>query len=310
MTATRKSLQSFADMALNPEVNRLSLESKIEQNLIPDCPDDHSTQRHIDGLQKIGTWCYYYQKFVSWWAENTHNGLKSVPFSIFRKGNGKLPCWSFSTCPGKYCPGAGDCLNWCYSFKAWRYPAAYFRQVQNLLLVRNRPDIVRQAFQNLPQEQTVRLYVDGDFDSLTTMIFWFETMQLRPDLQVYGYSKSWKLFLDYDKLGRRWPTNYTLNLSSGSKYPKTMVKLLEKLPIPTGEFLALPAASKMPARRTEPAKWSAWAKALKDTAKRAGIHKSFVCPGKCGDCLPKGAHACGSKKFRGTNSIPVLIGIH
>lgn len=299
MTVTRKTLIAFADMALT-----------LTTNTLPDCPDNHDNRTHNDGTQTRGTWCYYYEKFDTWFDTIASSTLESVPFSVFIKGNGKLPFWSFSTVPGNFCPGAGPCLNWCYSFKAWRYPAAYFRQVQNLLLIRNRPDIVRQAFQNLPQEQTVRLYVDGDFDSLDTMTFWFDALPTRQDLKVYGYSKSWQLFLDYQKTGKTFPTNYVLNLSSGSKYPEAMKKLLAKLPIPTGEFIALPAASKMPEKRKQPTMWAAWAKALKDTAKRSGITKAFVCPGKCGDCLPAGAHACGSEKFRGNNPIPVLIGIH
>ena len=58
-------------------------------------------------------------------------------FSIFAKdGNGKLPFLAFSSLPGKgFCVGAGDCLSFCYSFKAWRYPAAFCRQVQVLEIV-------------------------------------------------------------------------------------------------------------------------------------------------------------------------------
>ena len=43
-------------------------------------------------------------------------------FSIMAKdGNGKLPFLAFSSLAGKgFCIGAGDCLNFCYSFKAWR----------------------------------------------------------------------------------------------------------------------------------------------------------------------------------------------
>ena len=54
-------------------------------------------------------------------------------FKIFTKGNGKLPFYSFSSLPGVTCPGAGDCLKFCYSFRSWRYPAAFFRQIQNTI---------------------------------------------------------------------------------------------------------------------------------------------------------------------------------
>ena len=33
------------------------------------------------------------------------------------------------------CPGAGSCVDWCYSLRAWRNPQAFFRQLQNTLLM-------------------------------------------------------------------------------------------------------------------------------------------------------------------------------
>ena len=35
--------------------------------------------------------------------------------------------------------------------------------------------------------------------------------------------------------------------------------------------------------------------------------KAFACPGNCGNCLPAGQHACGSKSFAG---VAIGIGIH
>jgi hypothetical protein len=57
-------------------------------------------------------------------------------FTVIAKGNGKLPFLAFSSLPGRgFCPGAGDCLKFCYSFRAWRYPAAFSRQAQNSILM-------------------------------------------------------------------------------------------------------------------------------------------------------------------------------
>ncbi len=57
------------------------------------------------------------------WARAFHHvadvieGTKQ-PRSVFiLKGNSKLPFAAFSTLPGITCPGAGECLEWCYSFK-------------------------------------------------------------------------------------------------------------------------------------------------------------------------------------------------
>jgi len=61
-------------------------------------------------------------------------------------GNSKLPFLAYSELPMATCPGAGECgvykkdastgtiaSGWCYSFKAWRYPAAFGRQFLNTL---------------------------------------------------------------------------------------------------------------------------------------------------------------------------------
>ena len=46
-------------------------------------------------------------------------------FTVFARGNSKLPFLAWSSLPGRgFCHGAGACLDFCYSFKAHRYPAA------------------------------------------------------------------------------------------------------------------------------------------------------------------------------------------
>jgi len=223
-------------------------------------------------------------------------------------GNGKLPFITFSAIPGIPCVGAGPCLKFCYSFKSWRYPDAFFKQLQNLYLLKTTLGraTITQAFDALPSGRDLRLYVDGDFDSLKTMKFWFELLETRPDVPVYGYSKSWELLLLWDKLGRKFPSNYKLNASSGSKYGRDTLAKIQKLSCYRGTFDALPVDSKMPVKADEPQAWQAWAKALRNIAKSKGYGKVFVCPGKCGNCIPDG-HACGSSRFDG---VPVVIGIH
>ena len=74
----------------------------------------------------------------------------------------------------------------------------------------------------------VRLYVDGDFDSLETLEFWMHICERYPQMRFYGYSKSWDIFLAYDKKHNgKWPANYLLNLSNGSFY--------ERLDTPKGD---------------------------------------------------------------------------
>ena len=226
------------------------------------------------------------------------SGSGQAEFTIFAKGNGKLPFYAFSSLPAITCPGAGPCLKFCYSFKAWRYPAAFFRQLQNSILVKKQDPQLSHAFNILPKDRKVRLYVDGDFDSLETLDFWMELIRARSDLKVYGYSKSWMEFLKYKK---EFPSNYLLNLSSGSKYGSGIKKLMEKLSCTRDEFLALSIP-----KGSGKIKTKSYIQAVQKSAKDSGFDRVFVCPGKCGECA-NGNHACGNEKFTG---IKIAIGIH
>ena len=237
---------------------------------------------------------------------------------IFAKGNGKLPFFAFSSLAGLDCPQAGACLyrggdesagpmsGFCYSFKAWRYPAAFFRQLVNSLRLRTKAgrDEIVAAWMALPKGATVRLYVDGDFASPEILAFWMRLCFARPDLKVYGYSKSWALLLAYAESGARFPSNYLLNLSSGGSGTDAEKDAVSRLPIARGEFVAVQTladhGNAYQSRRN--AGFGDYARDVKTQAGR----KVFVCSGKCGDCTPSG-HACGSEKFRG---IPIAIGIH
>jgi hypothetical protein len=235
---------------------------------------------------------------------------------IFAKGNGKLPFFAFSSLAGLDCPQAGACLygasgdllgGFCYSFKAWRYPAAFFRQLVNSLRLRTKAgrDEIVAAWMALPRDATVRLYVDGDFASPEILAFWMRLCQARPDLRVYGYSKSWRLLLSYDEAtGGRWPSNYLLNLSSGGSGTEAEKEAVSRLPIARGEFIAIPTLRDH-GNAYQSRKHAGFSEYARDVKEQSG-RKVFVCSGKCGDCTPSG-HACGSEKFRG---IPIAIGIH
>lgn len=123
-------------------------------------------------------------------------------FSVFALGgNSKLPFVAFSTLPGVTCPGAGACLDFCYSYRAWRYPAAFARQAQNAYLLRFNAAAVRERFETIattrPDGFDFRLYVDGDFSSAADLEFWMDTIRANPAARAYGYSKSFTLFLQY-----------------------------------------------------------------------------------------------------------------
>ena len=82
-------------------------------------------------VNRRGTWAYFANKTLQYLDNKAPS-----PFSIWQeKGNIKLSFAAFSTLPQVTCPGAGACLDFCYSFKSWRYPAPYFRQLVNTLLM-------------------------------------------------------------------------------------------------------------------------------------------------------------------------------
>ena len=198
------------------------------------------------------------------------------PFTIFTEGSSKLPFFQWSTVPGITCPGAGRCWDkkpsaikvdaagnasrnisstpdeaYCYSLSGWRQVYPYLRQLQNTILTRlpDKSHIERDLMrvQKKNPRAVVRLFVDGDFDSLETLEFWMHTCYRFPELQFYGYSKSWKIFLDYDqKHGGKWPDNYSLNLSNGTIWETLggaiydqMADRMMKLKCTRGRFVAV-----------------------------------------------------------------------
>ena len=275
-------------------------------------------------VDKRGTWAYFARRLRAW-VESGMTG--AVPFSIFAaKGNKKLPFFAWSSLPGFDCPGAGACLfgdraetkdkshwkGWCYSFRAWRYPAAFFRQLQNSMLLRFGNEILANAFKQIPSDKTVRLYVDGDFHDVETLRNWMELIRERPDLRVYGYSKSWHLFLALDAIGYAFPDNYVLNFSSGSKHSDAMRKAMGKLSITRGEFVAVPVARKWIDSKAYQDKANAGSREYRSEVLQRlreaykGM-KVFACPGNCGNCMPNGRHACGASVMQ---DVVIGIGIH
>lgn len=225
-------------------------------------------------------------------------------FSIFALGgNSKLPFVSFSTLPGVTCPGAGDCINFCYSYRAWRYPAAFARMVQNAYLLRFAPNVIADAFSliaaNRPNGFDFRLYVDGDFSGGADVAFWMQLLHDTPNARAYGYSKSFAALLGYAVIGT-WPTNYQLNISGGHNASQTMVNYVKGLPITRGEFVAVSIGKKVKSNdHGTVATNAALRAAFPDT-------KIFPCPGTCGTCTGKG-HACGMPSLKG---ITIAIAMH
>ena len=215
---------------------------------------------------------------------------------IAAKGNKKLPFYAFSTLPGVTCPGAGECLDYCYSFGSWRHPQSFGRMAQNAILMRFAPSLIRKAFNDIPDDADFRLYVDGDFASMADVNFWFDLLRSRPNVSAYGYSKSLQLLADYSG---EFPTNYRLNLSSGHNAGDAIVGRIKTLPIYRGEFVAVNIGRKVKSA-------DHGTRAVNNALRKSYGKSAFTCPGKCGSCTPKG-HACGSSRFDG---VDIIIAVH
>jgi len=247
------------------------------------------------------------------------NALRSADCSgVFNlHGNVKLPDFAaFSTLPGFTCPGAGACLDFCYSYKAWRYPGAFVRQVLATVAMRNWAPSVAEQFRALPIGIHVRLYVDGDFDSVSTLRFWLDLVRERADLRVYGYSKSWDLFVSLDDSGYRFPSNYVLNLSSGSIHENALRDRISAIVkengkrLVRGQFVAVGIDGKLDngariPRGAERYNSAEYHERVRDSALVAYGQRAFSCPGHCDSC-GKGKHVCGNENA----NVLIAIGIH
>lgn len=257
--------------------------------------DDHAISKALYSLQcdadfQGSGWQSAFAKLADIFAS------KSPAFSIFALGgNSKLPFIAFSTLPGVTCPGAGDCITFCYSYRAWRYPAAFARMVQNAYLMRFAPDQIAAAFATIAAKRAqgfdFRLYVDGDFANGADVAFWMDLLHKTPTARAYGYSKSFHALLGFDAVGA-WPANYKLNISSGHNAARAVVNAVKALPITRGEFVAVSIGRKV--------KSTDHGKPATNAAIRALFpdQKVFPCPGACGSCTGAG-HACGLPKMQG-----------
>ena len=279
----RKQLMQFARM-VQTEKKGWPLEQWLDENVLAEKGSD---------ITRVGTWAYYAHKFQRFLDTGRPE------FSLFVDGNKKLSFKAWSVLPIVSCPGAGECAEFCYSLKAWRYPAAFFRQAQNLWLLNHEPCTIEHDWLFLPPDVTVRLYVDGDIHDVETLAFWFRMLELRPDIKAYGYSKSWDVFLDWHANGHPFPENYKLNLSSGSRYDEEKRERMLKLPCTRGDFIAV-------AIDKEAAKAGHKTREYKKAVRNAVGKRVFVCPGVCDSCTPQG-HACGLESF---TNVPIAIGLH
>ena len=235
------------------------------------------------------------------------NGGEILPrYGIFQAKNSKVPFIQYSTLPLVNCPGAAECKTYCYSLKAWRYPNALFRQIQNTILERRAFSVITSELLNKINagkykklnKIDFRLYVDGDFPSYEILDNWLNFLAVNPRLNVYGYSKSLHLFKQRIESGDIWPKNYVLNLSNGGKYDNLHNELIKHDQV-RGKFYAVSIG-----RKTSPQKLT---KPERAQIRKQTPRKVFICPGLCGSCTSAG-HACGNlSTFK---NLDIVIPIH
>ena len=256
-------------------------------------------QLQTSGLFEDTGWQRSFAKLADTFADSKPR------FSIFALGgNSKLPFVSFSTLPGVTCPGAGSCLEFCYSYRAWRYPAAFARMAQNAWLMRFAQSQISAAFADIaatrPDGFDFRLYVDGDFAHGGDVAYWMDLLKQTPNARAYGYSKSFAALLGFDTAVGVWPSNYQLNISGGSNATPSMLAYAKALPVARGEFVAVSVGRKVKSTDHGTAEIN---RLLRDAMPN---EKIFPCPGTCGSCTGKG-HACGMPSLKGR---VIAIAIH
>ena len=250
------------------------------------------------------SWINEANKFKIFLNNVLSNNFDYIPYKIFSQGNSKLSFLSFSTLPLITCPGAKDCKIYCYSLKAFRYPSAFFRQCQNTILMKYNFSVIANElnkYNNIAIKNNTnidfRLYVDGDFSNEGELINWMSLLKQCNKINSYGYSKSKHLFLELYKKNFKYPSNYKLNLSNGSKFDFLDNELL-KLDFVRGRFMSYKFDKKI--------KVNSLSKENKKQIRNSFKNKVFICPGICDSCTNKG-HACGSDTFK---NIDIVIPVH
>jgi hypothetical protein len=115
---------------------------------------------------------------------------------ISRWGRGNLKIgpnvFTYSKLPGRpedggTCPGARECLEYCYSLRIRATtPLVWQVYKENTL---NGPSLP-----SLPGEAAlVRLHVTGDFDTVAYIEAWIALVKKHPDVYFWAYTRSWRV---------------------------------------------------------------------------------------------------------------------
>lgn len=119
---------------------------------------------------------------------------RGVFISRWTKGNLKLgpSVYCYSRLPGRpedggTCPGAKECLEYCYSLRIRATTPLVWRVYKENTL--NGPSLP-----SLPDEaDLVRIHVTGDFDTIPYIESWIKLIKEHPDAAFWSYTRSWRV---------------------------------------------------------------------------------------------------------------------
>lgn len=135
---------------------------------------------------------------------------------------------SFGLPPVKTCPGAGECLKFCYGCKGmYKVFKKMISEVQNKRLEATKDmfffaDITTELKAKRVAPKAVRIHDTGDFYSQEYFDKWVDVANSNPDILFYDYTKS--LHLDFSKR----PSNLKLIGSVGGKYDTKLTSMWVK----------------------------------------------------------------------------------
>ena len=180
------------------------------------------------------SWFTLLNRFKAFYVDHINGNIKSVeniPFNVFKHGNGKHPFINYSTIPVTNCPGAGNCVNYCYSKNSMRFPLAVCSWLQNQILENHYFNLIEISFNDFINQSkykkaienkgfiNFRLYNDGDFRTKEILIKWMELLRsYDPSVKCYGYTKSLHFLKALAIEQYNFPSNYLTNISLGGKY--------------------------------------------------------------------------------------------
>lgn len=128
----------------------------------------------------------------------------------------------------KTCPGAGECLNFCYAqVGSYSFRASLVAHTRNLQYVLDAPfDFAEQAIKEIKGKRKVhaiRIHDSADFFSRAYFMVWKSIMEACENTNFYAYTKMVPMFKKLEAEGLL-PKNFTVIYSQGGMFDNLIDK--------------------------------------------------------------------------------------